>query len=505
VAKSLQVAEYPSSQLPYIHIRFAKGYEVKGATSCALGHELQTGRAKPDGIFVRWHWDGDTLVVHNDRCGIFPLYYFASENEVCISPSLPILIAEGAPRELNESGLALFLRVGFFVGDDTPFRHIRALPPDACFEWKREHFKVHGNTVIPKPQNLRHKEALEGYVELFRKSLRRRVPPQNSTSAVLLSGGKDSRHMLLELCNSGHPPDLCVTVNLSRTNDGKIAGALSNALSVRHVLLPHPSLSVRNEIRRNVITNFCTNEHEWVVDLADYINKEVQYVYDGIGGDILSDGLWLDENRLAQFRSGQLTQLAYDTLSGSTDAVSRMLTAEQSRKFSLDLAIDRFASAARVHLEAPNPVGSFYFWTRTRREIALQSYAILSAVQTYAPYLDHDVFDFLSSLPAETFLDHKFHSDVIRKAYPRAPALPYAARRRTLYSGALGRFSLQVLSLLRKSRSELIEKSFVLPRLLRCLIDPIYGSSIMWLGPMTVYILQIEAIHRGDKLMTEHR
>jgi asparagine synthetase B (glutamine-hydrolysing) len=505
VAKSLQVAEYPSPQLPYIHIRFAKEYEVKGATSCVLGHELETGRAKPDGIFVRWHWDGDTLVVDNDRYGFYPLYYFATENEVCISPSLPILIAEGAPRELNESGLALFLRAGFFVGDDTPFRHIRALPPDAYFKWTRGHFDVHGNTSITRLQSLSRKEALNGYVELFKQSVRRRVPPQNASSTVLLTGGKDSRHILLELCDAGRAPDFCVTVNLSHTNDGEIAGQLSDALSVRHVLLPVPDLSVENETKRNMITSFCADEHEWSVDLADYMRNQVQFFYDGIGGDTLSNGLFLDQNQLSQLRSGQLTQFAYNILRGSRDPVSRMIAAKQSRKFSLDLAVDRLVSEVKGHLEAPNPVGSFYFWNRARREIALQPYAIFRAVQAYAPYLDHDVFDFLSSLPAETFLDHRFHADAIRRAYPRAPDLPYAAHKRTPYSGALWRFSLQVLSLLRKNQSELIEKSFVLPRILRCLIDPVYGTSIMWLGPMTVYILQIEAIHRGGKLLTEHR
>lgn len=69
------------------------------------------------------------LRVQNDRYGFYPLYYFIRPGEVCVSPSLVQLLSEGAPTAPDVAALAVFLRVGWFIGEDTPFQHIRAFPP----------------------------------------------------------------------------------------------------------------------------------------------------------------------------------------------------------------------------------------------------------------------------------------------------------------------------------------------------------------------------------------
>jgi len=73
--------------------------------------------------------------------------------------------------------------------------------------------------------------------------------------------------------------------------------------------------------------------------------------------------------------------------------------------------------------------GSFFFWNRTRREIALASYRILNGgTEVLSPYLDHDLFDFLASLPASLMLDRQFHSETIRRAYPEYADIPFEDR-----------------------------------------------------------------------------
>jgi len=73
----------------------------------------------------------------------------------------------------------------------------------------------------------------------------------------------------------------------------------------------------------------------------------------------------------------------------------------------------------REHLHAHNPVTSFFFWNRTRRKIALTPYAMLSGQFTvFAPYLDHELFDFLASLPTRFIMDHSFHTEAILAGYP---------------------------------------------------------------------------------------
>ena len=71
------------------------------------------------------------------------------------------------------------------------------------------------------------------------------------------------------------------------------------------------------------------------------------------------------------------------------------------QRFGPDLAVASVASELARHVEAPNQVGSFFFWNRTRREIALSPYAMVNGVRrVYAPYLDHRVFDLLGDCPS---------------------------------------------------------------------------------------------------------
>jgi hypothetical protein len=107
----------------------ANGYKVEGPSTHCVG---------ADQVFARWHWDGEQLVVENDRWGILPIFWAATPNAVHVSPSLDALLDAGVPSALDDAALAVFLRIGYFVGNDTPFLSIRALPPAARLTWSRE-------------------------------------------------------------------------------------------------------------------------------------------------------------------------------------------------------------------------------------------------------------------------------------------------------------------------------------------------------------------------------
>jgi hypothetical protein len=171
--------------------------------------------------------------------------------------------------------------------------------------------------------------------------------------------------------------------------------------------------------------------------------------------------------------------------------------------------VARLSKEIAAHAAAPNPFSSYVFFNRTRREIALSPYSILSEIGTvHSPYLDHDVFDLLLSLPGRMFLDHKFHSDAIDRAFPEYAGVPYSIS---------GNAPIQPLTLTSKRRwrrfawdvlryccagTSLLSKGYFLPRLLRCLCDDNYLPSIRWLGPPAVYLFQLELFwkHRRDPL-----
>jgi hypothetical protein len=243
-------------------------------------------------------------------------------------------------------------------------------------------------------------------------------------------------------------------------------------------------------------------------------------VYDGIGGDVLSNGLFLNRERLSLYDHQRYTELAENLFSsfltpltlhrGKHEALLQcVLSPKQYQRFNRDIAMSSLINELRKYAAAPNPVGAFMFWNRTRREIALATYAMLGEVaNVLCPYLDHDLFDFLSSLPASMFLDHQFHSETIRRAFPDSADIPFADEvkaPRVLTRGYFRQFSRELASYILGHRpSRIVRSSYLLPRLLRCMLDENYGKSMFshgWLGPHTVYLLQLERLV-GDAVWT---
>lgn len=478
----------------------------QGEPCVRLGHSLP-GRTleSPDGVFVAWDWDGAKLSVRNDRYGFYPAYCHVSDSRVMVSPSLPALLRQGAPASLDEEALAVFLRLGYFVGNDTPFSGIQALPPAVDFEWRPGQWHVRSGRSDPPAQSLSRAAAIEGYAALFRAAMEKRFP--QGSYVFPLSGGRDSRQMLLQLCALGAPPEECVTGAKfpPEPQDFIVAARICEFLGISHRALSSGN-DLRNDLHANAMQNFCADQGGWLTPVAAYLREHTRDTYIGIGGGELTAVMAPNRIQLALFEARDTRELARRLvdLKRGAQIMQEILSPEQNRRMGREAAISRIAAEYATHLDAPVPSKSFAFWNQVRREHALGPYALFAGLRNvYAPYLDHDLFDFLYGLPLSV-LDNDLHLEVIASAFPSAAGVPYAHGRSTLVYrlSAQQRWLTYVASFAHrivKRRAWRARADGLAWRLLQKLAAPAHVSDAKWLISRTMVLLQIEAMLEGSK------
>ena len=474
------------------------------------GHVIARGvQTVPDGIFASWEWDGRRLGVRNDRYGASPLFYWYDERQFCVSPSVLTLIERGAPTTIDESGLAAFLRLGFFLGDDTPFAAIRAVPPGSLLEWCEGTLSKSGGRPRTRVNRATRDAALDGFVTLFREAIARR-PPNGAGTYVPLSSGRDSRHILFELAALGHRPQ-CVTIPRYPPRPGedeRIAPLIARAVGAPHTELRQNPSRFSTELQKNWATHLCADEHAWYLEMIASLGTAPTVVYDGLGGALSVPNRFHSRESIALMEAGKTRELADRLLrsySVQTETyLERVLRPDAYAALSRERAVERFAAELDGHVDAPDPIKSFNVWNRIRRELALVPYGMMKHVPTvYSPYFDHDLFDFLMGMPITTMTpdvaagDKSFHTEAIHRAFPQYRELPFENKQAPkLDAGAHNiRFAAEASGfILRHSNAQrrLINRRFVLPRALYARSGTSFGRNRPWFASLCLYLTQLE-------------
>jgi hypothetical protein len=447
--------------------------------------------------WARWRWNGRAVVAETCRYGIRPLYYHASADRIMVAPSVATLLALGAPADLDAEALAVFLRFENFLGEDTPFKHIRALPPAGRLEWSGA-LHLSGDYWQPAAETASRESALGAYAARFRAAVERAV---GTPSVVPLSGGCDSRHIAFELARRSVLRE-CVSIRSlpPRTDaDPAVAARVAAALGARCIILDQDPDRFTAIARATEETSYCGREHAWFRPLAAYLRNGAAVdrecadapVVDGLGGDVLSAGLFLEATALDLFRRGLIAELARHYMRGHLHHLPFVAEPDLAPA---GLAATRLMRELERHRGASNPVGSFFFWNRTRRVVALQFRALLPQRTVLAPYLDLEVFALLAGLPAEMFLDHRFHREALHRAFPQYAAIDFSvsghqARWSRASRNHFRRYGRAILDRLDSHPSRLIDTRYAKPRI-RYLAWT--GSPASWTADACLYLSQLE-------------
>lgn len=485
---------------------------VHGCPVASFGYKSgSTDDGNVGGVWADWSWSANHFEVQNDALGFYPIFYRENRDGIAVSSRITDLVEPDGSTELDDAAVSVFLRLGFYVGDDTPFRGVRVLAPGSKLSYQGNRLRVDHLVDPPerKPTHVSRHAAINEYGLLFQSAVEKLADGDSEKTALLLSGGRDSRHILLALLKANRRPDCCITMKHippKSDEDAVIAAQVSSFDKLNHTVLARVTNLLEMELRKNLLTNFCADEHAWILPLREHLStNRFTTVYDGIGGDVLSAGLFLTEERLRLYREGRLRQLAENML-GPEGYLPEMLRSDCYQLWSRERAIGRLISELEKYSDCPNPVGQFYFWNRTRREIATSCWGILNkGCHVLAPYLDSDVYAFLASLPASYFLDHTFHTETISRFYPEHAHLPYqvsgvASANMGWQSVANFAWDASKYCLLASDTNRYVNRSFFVPRVGRGLVDPRYGESLYGLFNRAIYLAQLEQTRRGGAM-----
>ena len=480
--------------------------QVSGSTTVELGNCLPPapGRDKPQGIYAKWAWDGKQLIATNDRYGMFQVFYFHADNCFGISPSLVKLIEHGAPTELDGPALNVYFRLGYFLGEDTPFSCIKVLPPAATLTWSGE-LKIESQGMrLGVPQRIAREQAIDGYIDLFRQAMKRHDCGTNEF-VMPLSGGKDSRHILLELARIGRKPTTAVSARVYPprvTQDPVIAATLSQMAGIPHITLPRLQRFAAERLK-NIRTSFCSNEHTWAIAVAHYLEKNTEVFYDGIGGDVLSQMATLTRpDWVKAYHSRRYEEFADLMLNRVPDRSPACWFEEElgiadSRSEAKQILIKELTRFGDCHI----PVPMFSFWNKVRRELSLAPFGVISpTLKCFCPYLDHELFDFLTSLPVDV-LANRLHTEVLAKAYPRFASIPCIGdgprtSTRFHYAGLW----FQLLRFARKAKPGLIKRRQLFDRCYQYLTKQQYRHDHAWFKPPNLlYVLQLDMLRENRR------
>lgn len=157
-----------------------------------------------------WEWNGEKFVLSNNRCGFYPVYYLLDADRFAISPSISKLLEAAKTIKLDEDALSVYLRLGWLNGEDTLFESIKAVPPGSELTWHKGKVNLVSKGMIKSSSiNIPRKEAIETYADLFKRSIENTFEFTGNT-VLPLSGGRDSRHILLALHDAKRAPEACI-------------------------------------------------------------------------------------------------------------------------------------------------------------------------------------------------------------------------------------------------------------------------------------------------------
>jgi len=194
---------------------------------------------------IIWHAPRQ-LVLAADNVRTYPLFFTASPSEVGVSDHLPNHFMSSS--RLSNRNLLEFAMTGFVSGSETMYKDVQqvqageALILDLLSDEMEEHTYFSFSPLHPKQIDDVH--TIDRYINIIDQSMKLSMERlihylDGRTAVVPLSGGWDSRTILLQLLRLGYNDVLTFSYGKEGNSESQVSRQVAQKLGVRWVFIPY--------------------------------------------------------------------------------------------------------------------------------------------------------------------------------------------------------------------------------------------------------------------------
>lgn len=410
----------------------AKGHHPDDRAKLAALFRSQRDRAweRLDGSFCLAVSDADALELGVDPAGARAVYWWADGETLLFHSHLLDLVA-GLPGGLSADlgAIGHFLASGSYPPESTPFREIRHL---GAGQWLRraagrvqvrEHFSMASDTGSRRSDT----ELVDGLIERMGSAIEQgwRVA---AGPVVPLSGGLDSRYLAAELVAlGGRDAVRTITWGVDRGRaggDGVIAARVAATLGIENTWYEKEQRHTPEAFERAIYLSSgeadCAihfpDDHELHATLAHERGFASLFRGDecfGATRELITDRAILAVNGIGRL----------DHDDGYRDLVPGDLLDQMADEQAAVLADSLRGLTSR------SPTGrrdEIYYSHRVRRLLAPYNRVKNAHLETYTPYLDRAVLDWVRSSPDRLRSEKALLQRALERRHPAAASIPFA-------------------------------------------------------------------------------
>lgn len=419
--------------------------------------------------FILWDDRNKQLLAARDRYGVKPLYYFHHNDTLLLGSEVKAFAGLGVPLEWDEE--AIFnLSSGLFMDPTrTVFKGVYQIPPGHILTASEADFRIReywNYSYEPKSiHDLDSTECVNEFSRLFKNSIRRRLRADTPV-ACYLSGGVDSSSVLAianELCSSPIPAytvsfenklydekqtamemasKVGSELHVVEVNEDDLADNFADAIRHSEYIFANAhgiaKYLLSDLVRSDGIKVVLTGEgaDEVLAGYPHFREDLIHFHYDGEKrarmieelqrDNVVAQGLFIDSNRseIPWLENNlHMTPSFLQVHISAANYAQMLLTPEFYARFSgIDSISKNISRIDKRPIISAHPVSkASYLWNKSTfpayvLNVLSDRMEMAHSIEGRLPFLDHELVDFLGTMPVDLKIKDMDEKWILRKA-----------------------------------------------------------------------------------------